>query len=852
MNSPTDARPVRLALAGNPNAGKTTIFNALTGARQHVGNYPGVTVERKEGHARHDGQAIHVEDLPGTYSLDAHSPEEIVAQRMLLDETPDVVVDIVDASNLERNLYLTTQLLELGVPVVVALNMSDVAAASGVEMDTAELSALLGVPLVETVGHRGEGVDELLDTAVKLAKNRERAVADQRLCTYGHEIEPHLQSLTEAVTAACGERMPARWTALKLIEGEDEDALKHFRYACPPEDAKTIRTEANRIEKHLRSVFGESPDVILAERRFGYISGACSESVRSNVHRRHELSDKLDAVLTHRWLGLPVFAVLMYAVFHLTFTAAEAPMAWLEAGFEWLGGYLATFWPRGSDSLLKSLLIDGIIGGVGGVLVFLPNILFLFLAIALLEDTGYMARAAFIIDHVMHRLGLHGKSFIPMLIGFGCSVPAILATRTLETRRDRLTTMLVVPLMSCGARFPIYALIIPAFFPPAWRAPMLWLIYMIGIVLAVVLAKVLRSTILKGEATPFVMELPPYRMPTLKGLLIHMWERAWMYVKKAGTILLAAAILLWALSTFPRKQDFGRDYGQLADQARRQYVARADQLADRLELAEPKAAVTLASARMQWQQEQQEHWPHETGWRKAERSFEQAKQDALSAPGGEKLAGMLAVAERIGEIRSRFQGLVAEHEWDEDSPAYRLAADRRDTKLATLKQENPTAYEAAVFYRQQMEAPLDERLAELEGMRRSELASYAVAGRIGQGLEPVLRPLGFDWKIGTALIGALAAKEIFVAQLGIVYSVSDEDEGSAADSLRRTLRNNYTALQAFCVMLFCLTSAPCVATIAATRQESGQWRWALLQLGGLTALAYVTTLIVYQVGQLVV
>jgi ferrous iron transport protein B len=852
MSDSAPDRPIRLALAGNPNAGKTTIFNALTGARQHVGNYPGVTVERKEGFTRHNGLDVHVEDLPGTYSLDAHSPEEIVAQRMLLDETPDVVVDIVDASNLERNLYLTTQLLELGVPVVVAMNMSDVAAASGVEMDTAELSALLGVPLVKTVGHRGQGVDELLDAAVEQAQNRERAVARQRVCTYGHEIEPHVRSLAQAVTAACGERMPARWTALKLIEGQDEDALKHFHDACPPEQAPAIRAEADRIGKHLAGVFGESPDVILAERRFGYVSGACSESVRSNVHRRHELSDKLDAVLTHRWLGLPVFAVLMYAVFHLTFTAAEAPMAWLETGFDWLGTWIASFWDKGSDSLLKNLLVDGVIAGVGGVLVFLPNILFLFLAIALLEDTGYMARAAFIIDHVMHRLGLHGKSFIPMLIGFGCSVPAILATRTLETRRDRLTTMLVVPLMSCGARFPIYALIIPAFFPPAWRAPMLWMIYMIGIALAIVLAKVLRSTLLKGETTPFVMELPPYRMPTARGLIIHTWERGWMYVKKAGTILLAASILLWAVGTFPRKQEFSRDYGALADQERQRYVARADELADKLDLPDANAPVALAKARMEWQRQQQQHWPHQEGWKQAQREFDREKQAALAQPGGGQLREMLDVAERIGQIRSVFREQVAEHGWDEDDPAWKLAADRRDTKLAALKQEHPAAFEAAIFYRQEMIGPLDERLAALASQQGSELASYALAGRIGKGLEPVIRPLGFDWKIGTAMIGALAAKEIFVAQLGIVYAVSGEQEESARDSLRRKLRTNYTALQAFCVMLFCLVSAPCVATIAATRKESGQWRWALLQLGGLTVLAYLTTLIVYQVGSLIV
>jgi len=412
----------------------------------------------------------------------------------------------------------------------------------------------------------------------------------------------------------------------------------------------------------------------------------------------------------------------MYLVFHLTFTLGDPPMGWLESLFGWLGEVVASAWPEGAESALRSLLIDGVINGVGGVVVFLPNIVLLFLAITILEDSGYMARAAFIMDRPMHKIGLHGKSFIPMLIGFGCSVPAIMATRTIENRKDRLTTMLIVPLMSCGARLPIYALIIPAFFAEAWQAPMLLTIYVIGLVLAVVGAKLLKTTVLKGESPPFVMELPPYHMPTLKGLFLHTGERAWLYLKKAGTIILGISIILWVMTSYPKKTVFDRDY-------------------------------------------------------EAE----------------------------IAQLESSDQSVA-----------------------------NPDI--------------VDNKIAELEQSRQAEELAYTVAGRIGHGIEPVLKPMGFDWKIGTALIGAFAAKEVFVAQMGIVYSVGEVDEES--DSLRTRLRESYTPLQAFCIMLFCLVSAPCMATIAITKRESNSWKWAMMQLGGLTVLAYVLTVIVYQVGGL--
>ncbi len=725
-----------VALAGNPNSGKTSIFNELTGARQHVGNYPGVTVERKEGFCRHGDTELQIVDLPGTYSLTAYSAEELVARNFIIDEKPDVVVDILDTSNLERNLYLAVQLMELGVPLVLAFNMSDMARARGYEFDIEKLSRFFGARIVPTVGHKGAGMKELLDAIIltatkgapKISQNGEKPSAGTLsskasirgphhhvpAINYGREIEEEvakIESLIRTNNSITGKH-DARWLAVKLLENDKELRAT----VVSPEVNDQIERSASHIEK----ILGENPETALAGRRYGFISGACQEAVRSTIEIRHTISDRIDSVVTNRILGIPVFLGLMYLVFQLTFTLGDTPMGWIEGFFGWLGGTIEGWWPEGSESLLKSLLVDGIIGGVGGVIVFLPNILLLFLAIAILEDSGYMARAAFIMDRLMHKIGLHGKSFIPMLIGFGCSVPAIMATRTLENRRDRLTTMLVIPLMSCGARLPIYALIIPAFFPQVWHAPMLWMIYVIGILLAIISAKLLRSTILKGESVPFVMELPPYRMPTLKGVIIHMWERGWLYVKKAGTIILGISILLWAMTTFPG-------------------------------LPDDKTA-----------------------------HFETARQEIQ--------AGSLGEEDKAG------------------------------------------------------------RLASIDNEEGEAKLLNSIAGRIGHGIEPMLKPMGFDWRIGTALIGAFAAKEVFVAQMGIVYSVGEADEES--ETLRDKLKSTYTPLVGFCIMLFCLISAPCMVTIAVTKRESNSWGWALFQLGGLTLLAYVLTVLVFQAGSL--
>ena len=712
-----------VAVAGNPNSGKTTIFNNLTGARQHVGNYPGVTVEWKEGTLRRGELRLNIVDLPGTYSLTAFSEEELVARDYLLNHQPDVVVNVVDASNLERNLFLTTELLEIGRPLVVVLNMSDAALERGLIIDHRRLSERLGVPVVPAVGNRNQGMEDVIGAVLEVANSRVhlpgpadqcrdagpapgllsalRGSAAQGRVDYG----PAIETATARLEALLPPAPHRRWQALKLLEGDGrvlEGVLsENTRHAAAAEAAEFAATIA------------EDPDIVMARLRYEHLGRICSDVCRQvKAGRNAALSDRIDRVAMHPVWGVPIFLAMMYFVFTLTFTLGNPLMDLIDRGFIAMGGLITSLWPAGSASHLKSLLVDGIIGGVGGVIVFLPNIVLLFMAIAVLEGTGYMARAAFVMDRFMSKVGLHGKSFIPLLIGFGCTVPAIMATRTLETRRDRIITMMVLPLMSCGARLPIYALMIPAFFAPRSQGPVLWLIYVTGILLALLGARLLRATLFRGENTPFVMELPPYRLPTGRSLLIQMWTRAWLYVKKAGTVILGASIILWCLTFYPK--------------------------------------------------------PH--------------------------------------------------GDW-----------------VPPIERGQPTGVPYA-----QMTDPAQKQAAEL---------SYSIAGRVGRVMEPVISPLGFDWRIGTALVGATAAKEVFVAQMGIVFAVGAADENS--DDLRQQLRARYSPLVGLCIMIFALVATPCIATFAITRSESGSVKWALAQSLGLTALAWVLTFAVYQVGMLV-
>lgn len=696
---------ITVAIAGNPNSGKTSIFNALTGAHQHVGNYPGVTVEKKEGSFVHNGVRIEVVDLPGTYGLEATSLDEKVARDFVIHEHPDIIVDVVDSCNFERSLYLTSQFVELDVKLVLALNMSDMAHASGQMLDLKMIGERLNCEVVETVGSKETGIDELKE-AIIAAMSREKK---EIRFDYGEEFGEAIEEVLAAIKSSGKDRMlphTDHWIAVKLLEGDIEaDALIRELHSG---NSERILKLVGEIRKKIEGHHGDTLSVLMAERRYGFAAGLYREVLRKEPSERRKTSDKIDDFITNRIIGIPIFLSLMYAVFYMTFKLGEFPMRAIEDGVGFLSHTVSVHW-HGPEAL-KSLIVDGVINGVGGVLVFLPTIVILFLGIALMEDTGYMARAAFIMDRLMHKIGLHGKSFIPMIIGFGCSVPAIMATRTLEHRRDRLATMMVIPLMSCGARLTIYSLIIPAFFPDAWRAKVLWAVYVVGILLAIGIVKLLRTTVLAGESTPFVMELPPYRMPTIKGVLIHMWERAKLYLRKAATIILAISIVMWALTSYPKLKHYEID---------------------------------------------------------------------------------------------------------------------RAVEAGTMLTES-----------------------EINTARAAEALSYSVAGRIGKAIEPAMKPLGFDWKISTALIGAFAAKEVFVSQLGIVFSIGEADEESF--SLREELRKNYSPLVGLCVMIFALIATPCMATVAIMRRESGRWFYAIAQFAGLTALAYVVTLLVFQIGRLII
>ena len=550
-----------IALAGNPNSGKTTVFNALTGMHQHVGNYPGVTVEKKEGELKYKDYEITVVDLPGTYSLTAHSIDEVVARNFVIEEKPDAVIDIIDSSNLERNLYLATQFMELGVPLVLAFNMSDIASKQGLEIDKVKLSELLGAPIVFTVATKKIGINELLDEAINLVEKK--TTIRRTTPSYGKEVEEEIRKIEDLLVKDKDliQKYPSRWLAAKLLEGDSEviKKIKESKYS------DEIIKQVEKSTAHLTNILGDTPEAIIADGRYGFISGACSEAVKRTYEVRHTTSDKIDTVLVNRILGLPIFLGVMWLVFKFTF-AASAPLCdWLDAGMGWLGDKIGGLLPEGSA--IQSLIVDGIIGGVGSVLVFVPIIFFLFLAMAALEDSGYMARAAFIMDKLMHKIGLHGRSFIPMLLGFGCNLPAIMATRTIEDRKDRIVTILVNPFMSCGARLPVYTLFIGAFFPKKIAGNVLFSLYLLGIVVAIIMAKIFRRFLFKGPAAPFVMELPPYRVPTIKGLLIHMWERGAVYLKKAGTIIFAGCVLVWFLSNFPWNPQYSKDYDTLIEQA---------------------------------------------------------------------------------------------------------------------------------------------------------------------------------------------------------------------------------------------------------------------------------------------
>ena len=536
-------KQIRVGLAGNPNCGKTTIFNSLTGLHQKTGNYAGVTVEKKEGRLVRGDYEFIIYDLPGTYSLTSYSLDEVVTRDFILMEKPDVLIDVLDATNIERNLYLCLQFRELGLPLVGALNIIDQAESRGIFINEKQLSRLLGFPVIKTVGPKGTGLDHILDEVVRVFESPEAQLGADAV--YGDRVEKALGTIIGSLRqdeAFCADH-PVRWFAAKLLEKDDDAARKlEFHRA-----ASAVREAVAKAIQGVEKEFGRDAEIVMSERRYAYIHGATSETVRREESIQ-TVTEKTDTVLLNRFLGLPIFLGILWLIFQATFALGAWPQTWLEMFFAWVGDSLTAVMP---DGLLQSLVVDGIVGGVGGVLSFLPLVVILFMFISILEDTGYMARAAFIMDRFLHIFGLHGQSFLPMMLGFGCSVPAIMAARTLKSPRDRIITVLVIPFMSCGAKLPVYVLLAGTFFA-ANAGTVVLLVYVIGVALAMLSALTFRKTVLKGENTPFVMELPPYRLPTLKGIGRHVAEKSVQYFRKAGTVILVASILIWAITTFPR------------------------------------------------------------------------------------------------------------------------------------------------------------------------------------------------------------------------------------------------------------------------------------------------------------
>lgn len=715
-------RTINVALVGNPNCGKTSLFNIASGAHEHVGNYSGVTVDAKEGFFDFQGYHFRIVDLPGTYSLSAYTPEELYVRKHIIEETPDVIINVADSSNLERNFYLTTQLIDMNVRMVIALNMYDELESSGNKLDYIKLSQLIGVPMIPTVCRRGEGIDQLFHVIIGIYEGgdflsqkgeirsdiledlrdwhktyvpdhefgshkeeedaRPRGYMRHIHINHGPELERSIEEVKKAISQNedIRHKYSTRFLSIKLLENDKE--IENFISTLP--NGKEIIAIRNKETLRIRKVMNEDSEQAITDAKYGFITGALKETFTDNHLEKEQTTRVIDSIVTHRIWGYPIFFLFLYIMFEGTFVLGDYPMQ----GIEWLVDQLGNLIRNNmAEGPLKDLLIDGIIGGVGGVIVFLPNILILYFFISILEDSGYMARAAFIMDKIMHRMGLHGKSFIPLIMGFGCNVPAIMATRTIEDRKSRLITMLVNPLMSCSARLPIYLVMIGAFFPNC-ASFMLLCIYTAGILLAVIMARIFSKFLVKGEDSPFVMELPPYRMPTSKSIMRHTWEKGAQYLKKMGGIIMIASIIIWFLGYYPQHDA----YESVAEQQKNSYI-----------------------------------------------------------------------------------------------------------------------------------------------------------GQIGKAIEPVIKPLGFDWKLGIGLISGVGAKELVVSTLGVLYT----NEGDV-ENVNLSNRIPITPLVALAYMLFVLIYFPCIATFAAIKQESGSWKWAIFTAGYTTGLAWLIAFTVFQIGSLIV
>ena len=781
---------INVALTGNPNCGKTTIYNSLTGDNQAVGNYSGVTVDKIERSAILGDTECNFVDLPGVYSLTTFSKDEQVARDYLLSERPDYIVNVVDASNLERNLFLTLQLKELGLPLVIVFNMCDLAKARGIAYDIDEIKATLKAPIIEVIGSKGLGLDQLRDMFANDERLTDARADSGAFLQYSEKVEKALAVVESSLDdVALDEDRDAslrskQFGTLWLISGKERpdaiekdvsyesvrsraDVVARRRWLAIKilEEDKVVAPQWNdsrlklAVENTIKGLSESSTPIaaLFAAERYAIVRDICNRCVKNEKRRRVLISDRADRILTHPFWGLIIFFIAMYLVFWLTFAIGNYPVRWLEILFERLANCCNDFWSGSHNSLLRSMIVDGVIGGVGSVLAFFPNIFILFAAIALLEESGYMARGAFLTDRFLRRFGLSGKSFIPMLVGFGCSVPAVMSTRIIEDRKSRLLTIFVVPLMSCGARFPIYVLIIPAFFPEAWQAPVLWAVYFAGIVVAAAISTVLSKTLFRNENSPLLIELPPYHAPTLKTVGRRALERGWQYVRKAGTTILGVSLALWAASTFP--------------------------VLPQSELA----------------------------------SYEESERV------------LLASAEELGvDLSNREETLETS-----DSSEQSLAEDADSDELENARREKIQK--------------LQKDWEDLENSRAERRLEYSVSGRIGKACEPIIKYAGFDWRIGAALVGALAAKEIFVAQLGIVFKVGEADENSKP--LRESFRENYVPLVGVSIIIFCLIGAPCLATFVVVAKETS-YRWAFAQWTTLTITGFVFAVIAYQLGSL--
>ncbi|MDP2337842.1 MAG: ferrous iron transport protein B [Bacteroidota bacterium] len=713
-------RTINIALVGNPNSGKTTLFNFLSGSKEHVGNYSGVTIDSKKATFTNNGYNFNIFDLPGTYSLTAYSPEEIYVRKFIMDETPDIVINVIDSSNLERNLFLTTQLIDMDIKVIIALNMYDELLKNNVKFDFLSLGKLMGIPIIPTVSSKGKGIQELINKTIEVYEDLDPVVRHIHI-NYGFELEKSIQALRIKIKLEkpITDNISSRFLAIKLLERDKETTESLASYPNFVEIEKTAQNEIRRIER----IHNEDSETVITDAKYGFIEGALEETYKQRKKDTVKTSEKIDNILTHTFLGFPLFILSISLAFYATFKIGSIPMHWIENIVAFISRHVSDLLP---DGMLKDLLINGIIDGTGSVLVFLPNILILFFFISFMEDSGYMARAAFIMDKIMHRFGLHGRSFIPMVMGFGCNVPAIMATRTLRNPGDRLLTMLIIPFMSCSARLPVYVLFITAFFPNN-PAMILSAIYFSGIVIAFLTAQLLNRTFFKNKETPFVLELPPYRLPTMKNIIIHMWDKAQQYLRKIGGVILIGVIIIWSLGYFPRETSSGKN----------------------------------------------------------------------------------------NQINLNEQGVKTD-----------IAGNTGSFQILSMNQ-------------------------------KSHQLQNSYLGQIGRFVQPVMSPLGFDWKMTISLLAGLPAKEIIVSTMGVLYQVDQNNKNVGLSqkliqekyiSGEKIGENVFSIPVALAFLAFVLIYFPCIGVIATIKSESGKLKWAIFTVVYTTSVAWIISFFVFRIS----